>query len=59
MIDGNLAFLRPPDEFINERVYPTLDLLWGRGLLHRNGRWWMGGGLKANLIVKFFFGFSP
>ncbi len=59
MIDGNLVFLRPPDEIINKRVYPTLDLLWGRGLSCRNGRWWMGGGLKANLIVEFFFGFSP
>jgi hypothetical protein len=54
MIDGNLVFLRPPDEIINKRVYPTLDLLWGRGLSRRNGRWWMGGGLKANLIVEFF-----
>ena len=59
MIDGNLVFPRPPDEIINKRVYPTLDLLWGRGLSRRNGRWWMGGGLKANLIVEFFFGFSP
>ena len=59
MIDGNLVFPRPPDEIINKRVYPTLDLLWGRGLLRRNGCWWMGGGLKANLIVEFFFGFSP
>jgi hypothetical protein len=59
MIDGNLVFPRPPDEIINKRVYPTLDLLWGRVLLRRNRRWWMGGGLKANLIVKFFFGFSP
>ena len=59
MIDGNLVFPRPPDEIINKRVYPTLDLLWGRGLSRQNGHWWMGGGLKANLIVEFFFGFSP
>ena len=59
MIDGNLVFPRPPDEIINKRVYPTLDLLWGRGLSRRNGRWWMGGGLKANLIVKFFFWILP
>ncbi len=55
MIDGNLVFPRPPDEIINKRVYPTLDLLWGRGLSRQNGHWWMGGGLKANLIVEFFF----
>jgi hypothetical protein len=54
MIDGNLVFPRPPDEIINKRAYPALDLLWGRGLSRRNGRWWMGGGLKANLIVEFF-----
>ncbi len=59
VMDGNLVFLRPPDEFINKRAYPTLDLLWGRGLSRRNGRWRMGDGLKANLIVEFFFGFSP
>jgi hypothetical protein len=54
MIDGNLVFPRPPDDIINKRVYPTLDLMWGRGLLRQNGRWRMGGGLKANLIVEFF-----
>jgi len=54
MIDGNLVFPRPPNEIINKRVYPTLDLLWERDLSCWNGRWWMGGGLKANLIVDFF-----
>jgi hypothetical protein len=59
VMDGNLVFLRPPNEFINKRVYPTLDLLRGRGLLCRNGRWRMGDGLKANLIVKFFIRILP
>jgi hypothetical protein len=59
MMDGNLVFPRPLDEFINKRAYPTLDLMWGRGLSRQNGRWRMGGGLKANLIVEFFFRFSP
>jgi hypothetical protein len=59
VMDGNLVFQRPPDEFINKRAYPTLDLLWGRGLSRQNGRWRMGDGLKANLIVEFIFGFSP
>jgi hypothetical protein len=59
MIDGNLVFPRLPDEIINKRVYPTLDLLWGRGLSRQNGRWWMGGGLKAKLIVEFFFRILP
>ncbi len=54
MIDGNLVFPRPPDDIINKRAYPTLDLMWGRGLLRQNGRWRMGGGLKANLIDEFF-----
>ena len=44
MIDGNLVFPRPPDEIINKQVYPTLDLLWGRGLSRRNGRCRTGGG---------------
>jgi hypothetical protein len=61
MIDGNLVFPRPPDDIINKRAYPTLDLMWGRGLSHQNqnGRWRMGGGLKANLIVEFFFRILP
>jgi hypothetical protein len=59
MIDGNLVFPRPPDEIINKQVYPTLDLHWGRGILRRNGRWWMRGGLKAKLIVEFFFRILP
>jgi hypothetical protein len=33
MIDGNLVFPRPPDEIINKRVYPTLDLNWGKGYI--------------------------
>jgi hypothetical protein len=28
MIDGNLVFLHPPDDIINKRAYPTLDLMW-------------------------------
>ena len=28
MIDGNLVFLRPPDDIINKRAYPMLDLMW-------------------------------
>ena len=59
MIDENLVFPRPPDDIINKRAYPTFDLMWERGLSRQNGRWRMGGGLKANLIVVFFFGVSP
>ena len=59
MIDGNLVFPRPPDDIINKRAYPTFDLMWGRGLSRQNGRWRMGGGLKANLIVEFFFRILP
>jgi hypothetical protein len=54
MIDENLVFPRPPDDIINKRAYPTFDLMWERGLSRQNGRWRMGGGLKANLIVVFF-----
>ena len=59
MIDGNLVFPRPPDEIINKRVYPTLDLLWGRGLSRRNGRWWMGGGAESQFDCRVFFSDSP
>ena len=59
MIDGNLVFPCPPDDIINKRAYPTLDIMWGRGLSRQSGHWRMGGGLKANLIVEFFFRILP
>jgi hypothetical protein len=59
MIDGNLVFPCPPDDIINKRAYPTLDIMWGRGLSRQSGHWRMGGGLKANLIVEFFFWILP
>ena len=59
MMDGNLVFPDPPYDIINKRAYPTLYLLWGRGLPRRIGRWRMGDGLKANLIVEFFFRILP
>ena len=31
-MDGNLVFPGPPDDIINKRAYPTLDLLWVRVL---------------------------
>ena len=44
-MDGNLVFPVPPDDIIKKPAYPTLELLWGSGLLWRNGRWrTMGGG---------------
>ncbi len=58
MIDGNLVFPRPPDDIINKRAYPTLDLLWVRFLLHWNGRWMMGGYAESYLIVVHLF-YSP
>ncbi len=59
MMDRNLVFPGPPDDIINKRVYPTWDLLWGRGISRQNGRWRMEDGLKANLIVEFFFWILP
>ncbi len=45
MMDGNLVFPVPPDDIIKKRAYPTLKLLWGRGLSCQNGRRrTMGGG---------------
>jgi hypothetical protein len=32
IMDGNLVFPGPPDDIINKRAYPTLDLLWVRVL---------------------------
>jgi hypothetical protein len=59
MMDRNLVFPGPPDDIINKRAYPTWDLLWGRGISRQNGRWRMEDGLKANLIVEFFFRILP
>jgi len=53
MIDGNLVFLLPPDDIINKRAYPTLDLMWGRGLSRQNGRWRMGGQFDCQLSSYF------
>jgi len=58
-VDENLVMPRPSDDIINKRAYSTLDLLWGRGLLRGMSTGWPGAALKANLIVEFFFGFSP
>ncbi len=59
MIDGNLVFPRPPDDIINKRAYPTLDLMWGRGLSRWNGRWMMGGSAESQFDCRGFFSDSP
>jgi hypothetical protein len=59
MMDGNLVFPFPPDDIIKKPAYPTLELLWGRGLLWRNGRRRTMGSAETHMIVEFFFGFSP
>jgi hypothetical protein len=58
MMDGNLVFPCPPDDIINKRTYPTLDLLWVRVLLRWNGRWMTGGSAESHLIVMHLF-YSP
>jgi hypothetical protein len=50
---------RPPDDIINKRAYPTLDLLWGRGLSRWNGHRMTGGGAESQFDCRVFFGFSP
>ena len=58
MMDGNLVFPCPPDDIINKRAYPTLDLLWVRVLLRWIGRWMTGGSTESHLIVVHLF-YSP
>jgi hypothetical protein len=58
MMDGNLVFSYPPDDIINKRAYPTLDLFWVRVLSRWNGRWMMGGSAESHLIVVHLF-YSP
>jgi hypothetical protein len=55
MMDGNLVFPCPPDDIINKRAYPTLDLLWVRVLSRWNGRWMTGGSAESHLIVVHLF----
>jgi hypothetical protein len=57
-MDGNLVFPCPPDDIINKRAYPTLDLLWVRVLSRWNGRWMTGGSAESLLIVVHLF-YSP
>jgi hypothetical protein len=59
MMDGNLVMPRPPDDIINKRAYPTLDLLWGRGILRRNGRGMMGGSAESQFDCQVFFRILP
>ncbi len=60
MTTGNLVFPRPPDDIINKRAYPALDLLWGRGISRWNGRRRMGGGAESQFDCRvFFFSDSP
>ena len=58
MMEGNLVFPCPPDDFINKRAYPTLDLLWIRVLSYWNGRWMTGGSTESHMIVVHLF-YSP
>jgi hypothetical protein len=58
MMDGYLVFPCPPDDIINKRAHPMLDLLWVRVLLCWNGRWMTGGSAESHLIVMHLF-YSP
>ena len=53
-MDGNLVFPVPPDDIIKKPAYPTLELLWGRGLLWWNGRRRTMVSAETPLIVEFF-----
>ena len=58
-VDENLVMPRPPDDIINKRAYPTLDLLWGRGLSRWNGHRMTGGGAESQFDCRVFFWILP
>ena len=58
MIGQKFSLSALPDDIIKKRAYPTLELLWGRGLSRWNGRRMTGGSAETHLIVVYLF-YSP
>jgi hypothetical protein len=58
-VDENLVIPPPPDDIINKRAYPTLVLLWRRGLLRWNGHRMTGGDAESQFDCRVFFSDSP